>query len=73
MDPEPLNRWAVVGLVVSVLVAVGGLFALPSLLSQGITFNAAFWFLCAVEFVAAVGVAYFVLNLHGDAGFGGGE
>lgn len=66
LDPAPLNRWAVAGLIVSVLVAVSGLFVLPSLLDQGLTFNAAFWFLCGLEFVAAIGVAYFTLNLHDD-------
>jgi hypothetical protein len=63
-DPEPLNTTAVVGLVVSVIVAVAGLFALPTLLGGGLSFGIAFWFLCGVEFVAAIGVIVSVTNLR---------
>jgi hypothetical protein len=68
-DPErkaPLNRTAVAGIFVSAALAVVGLFLLPSLRGLGLSFSQAFWLLCGVEFVAAMGAGYSVLNLHAD-------
>lgn len=60
------NRPALMLLAVSVLVGVAALFALPALQSLGLDFWVAFWGLMAVEFVAAVGVTYAVLQLRTD-------
>jgi hypothetical protein len=63
-EQRPLNRLAVVGLVVSTLVAIVGLFALPALTANGLSFGQAFWSLVAIEFLAALGVAVSVLRLR---------
>jgi hypothetical protein len=60
------NRPAMVLLAVSVLVGIAALFALPTLQSLGLSFWVAFWGLIAVEFLAAVGVTYAVLELRTD-------
>jgi len=54
--PAIPNPWALVGLVVSTGVAAAGLFALPSLVDAGLSVTVAFFILCVVEFLAAVGV-----------------
>ena len=54
-------------LAASVLVGVAALFALPALQSLGLGFWVAFWSLMGIEFVAAVGVTYAVLQLRTDA------
>ncbi|OYR38504.1 hypothetical protein DJ82_11920 [Halorubrum sp. Ib24] len=59
-----LNVRSVVGIVVCFVVAAGALFALPTLQNQGLEFSTAFWLISAVELVTALGIAYFVLNLH---------
>ncbi len=65
-----LNTRSVVGLVVSVVVGVAGLFALPALQEVfGLSFQQAFWPLLAVEFLAFVGVAVSVLRLHEERSF----
>jgi len=64
IDKPPLNRWAVAGLAVSVAIAAGALFVLPWLQSQGISFGVGFWSIVAVEFLAALAVAFFALNLR---------
>ena len=66
-EPEPLNRVAVAGLIGSVAVAVAGLFALPALTDGGLSFWTAFWLLCGVEFVAAVGAGVSILRLRTPA------
>lgn len=63
-EQQPLNRLAVAGLVASTLVAIVGLFALPTLTANGLTFGQAFWSLVALEFLAALGVAVSVLRLR---------
>jgi hypothetical protein len=67
-EQQPLNRLAVAGLVASTLVAIVGLFALPTLRANGLSFGAAFWSLVALEFVAALGVAVSVLRLRNRRG-----
>jgi hypothetical protein len=59
-----LNVRSVVGIVVCFVVAAGALVAMPALRSQGLGFSEAFWLVSAVELVTALGIAYFVLNLH---------
>ena len=67
---QQLNTRSVVGLVVSVMVGVAGLFALPAIRqSFGLSFQQAFWPLLAVEFLAFVGVAVSVLRLHEERSF----
>lgn len=63
-----LNTTSVVGIGVCFLIAAGALFALPTLESSGIGFETAFWIVSAVELVTAVGIIYFVLNLHEERG-----
>jgi hypothetical protein len=63
-EPAPLRTVSVVGIVVSTIVAVVGLFALPTLTASGLTFSTAFWLLCGVELAAALGITVSVLNLH---------
>ena len=60
------NRSATVLLVVSVLVGLASLFALPTLRSFGFSFWVTFWGLIGVSFLAAVGVTYAVLELRTD-------
>ena len=60
------NRPALMLLAASVLVGVAALFALPALRSLGLGFWVAFWGLMGIEFVAAVGVTYAVLQLRTD-------
>jgi hypothetical protein len=61
---ETLNTGALAGLVLSVAVGVAGLFILPALRSVfGLGFQAAFWLVLAVEFLAAVGVSVSILRL----------
>ena len=70
LAPESLNVSALVGLVISVGVAVVGLFILPTLQSVlGLDFFPAFWLTLAIEFVAFVGVAVSVLRLHRERSF----
>ena len=59
-----LNLRSVVGIAVCFVVAAVALFALPVLRSRGIGFDAAFWLIAAVELITALGIAYFILNLH---------
>jgi hypothetical protein len=63
-EPAPLRTISVVGIVVSTLLAVVGLFALPTLTAAGLAFSTAFWLVCGVELAAALGIAISVLNLH---------
>ncbi len=60
------NRPALILLAVSVLVGIAALFALPALQAIGLDFWVAFWGLMGVEFLAAVGVTYAVLELRTD-------
>lgn len=68
LTPPRLNRRAVYGLVASVLVAVVGLFLLPTLREAGWSFRMAFWSLVGLEFLAAVGVGISVLSLYDEDG-----
>ena len=63
-----LNITSVAGIVVCFAVAAAALFALPTLERQGIGFDTAFWIVSAVELLTALGIAYFVLNLHEERG-----
>jgi len=66
VDKPSLNRWAVAGLVVSVAIAAGSLFVLPWLQSQGVSFGFGFWSIVAIEFLAALAVGFFALNIRQD-------
>ncbi|QKY16016.1 hypothetical protein [Halorubrum sp. CBA1229] len=63
-----LNTTSVVGIAVCFVLAVAALFALPTVQSRGVSFDTAFWIVSAVELVTALGIAYFVLNLHEERG-----
>ncbi|PSQ44090.1 hypothetical protein BRD17_04820 [Halobacteriales archaeon SW_7_68_16] len=67
-DDTVTDTGALVGLAVSVIVGVGALFILPFLRSQGLGFFEAFWVAAGLELIAALGVAYYVLNLYVDPG-----
>lgn len=62
--PPALNLWAVAGLAVSVLVAIVGMFVLPSLMDLGLPFSAAFGVVAVAEMGAAFGVVASTLNLY---------
>ena len=64
--PAVLNIWAAVGLAVSFLVGAGGLFVLPWLRTQGLSFGDAFVSVLFVELFAALGVTFFALNLYDE-------
>lgn len=64
--PAVLNVWAAVGLAVSFIVGVSGLFVLPWLRSQGLSFTVAFVGVLFVELVAVLGVTFFALNLYDE-------
>jgi len=59
-----LNTTSAVGIAVCAVFAAVALFSLPTLQNMGLSFTAAFWLTAAVELAAALGIAYFVLNLH---------
>jgi len=63
-----LNTTSVVGIAVCFVLAVAALFALPTVQSRGVGFDTAFWIISAVELITALGIAYFVLNLHEERG-----
>jgi hypothetical protein len=66
-DTEPvavLNITSVVGIGVCFVIAAVALFALPTIESRGVDFTTAFWLVSAVELVTAIGIIYFILNLH---------
>ncbi|WP_186311014.1 hypothetical protein [Halorubrum depositum] len=63
-----LNIGSVVGIGVCAVLAAVGMFALPTLRRYGLGFTAAFWTVSAVELLAAIGIAYFVHNLHEERG-----
>ncbi|WP_280588129.1 hypothetical protein [Halorubrum sp. Boch-26] len=64
-----LNTTSVVGIAVCFVLAVAALFALPTVQARGgVGFDTAFWIISAVELVAALGIAYFVINLHEERG-----
>lgn len=61
------NLRALAGLLISLAIGVGGLFALPALRSGlGLDFGVAFGLVLAIEFVAFIGVAASVLRLYRD-------
>lgn len=59
-----LNTYSVVGIAICAVFAAVALFSLPTLQTFGLSFKTAFWLTAAVELIAALGIAYFVLNLH---------
>ena len=59
-----LNTYSVAGIAICAVFAAVALFSLPTLQTFGLSFKAAFWLTAAVELIAALGIAYFVLNLH---------
>jgi len=63
-----LNTTSVVGIGVCFALAVVALFALPTIEERGVGFETAFWIVSAVELVTALGIIYFVLNLHEERG-----
>jgi hypothetical protein len=65
--PRPLNRLAVVGLVVGGVTGVAGVFALPTLRSQGLSFEAAMVVVAVTEFSAALLAGYSAMRLYGAA------
>jgi hypothetical protein len=58
-----LKTRSVVGLGVCLVVALAGIFLIPTFESRA-GFGVTFWTMAALELLAMVGVAYFVLNLH---------
>ncbi|MDB2236476.1 hypothetical protein [Halorubrum ezzemoulense] len=58
-----LNTRSVVGLAVCLVIALSGIFLIPTFESRA-GFGVTFWTMAAMELLAMVGVAYFVLNLH---------
>ncbi|MEZ3164827.1 hypothetical protein ABNG03_17930 [Halorubrum sp. RMP-47] len=58
-----LNMRSVVGLAVCLVIALSGIFLIPTFESRA-GFGVTFWTMAAMELLAMVGVAYFVLNLH---------
>ena len=64
-QPPAMKTSSVVGLAVCLVVALAGIFLIPSFESRA-GFGVTFWTMAAVELLAMVGVAYFVLNLHDE-------
>lgn len=64
--PASLNRGAVVALVGATIVAVVGLFALPTLRSAGLTFREAFAIVGVAEFGAAVVAGVAAYHLYSE-------
>ena len=62
-EAPPLNTRSVVGLGVCLVIALAGIFLIPTFESRA-GFGVTFWTMAALELLAMVGVAYFVLNLH---------
>ena len=62
-QPPAMKTSSVVGLAVCLVVALAGIFLIPTFESRA-GFGVTFWTMAAVELLAMVGVAYFVLNLH---------
>jgi hypothetical protein len=63
-QPPALNTRSVVGLAACAVVALVGIFLIPSLQGPNGALNARFWTMAALELLAMGGVVYFVLNLH---------
>lgn len=66
LTPSSLNPLAVVGLVLFTILAVVGLFALPTLMNWGASFRWAFAVLVVVEYLAAVGAGASAYLLYDD-------
>ncbi|TKX74010.1 hypothetical protein EXE46_11305 [Halorubrum sp. GN11_10-6_MGM] len=62
-QPPALRTRSVVGLAVCLVTALAGIFVIPTLEGRA-GFGPTFWGMAAMELLAMVGVAYFVLNLH---------
>jgi len=69
IDPDAesqIDRPVLAGIVVLTLAAGAALFGLPALRATGMSFEAAFWSIAAVQLVAALGVAVLVFRVTGD-------
>jgi len=62
-QPPAMNTRSVAGLAVCLVIALSGIFVIPGFESRA-GFGVAFWTMAALELLAMLGVAYFVLNLH---------
>lgn len=62
-QPPVLRTRSVVGLAVCLAIALAGIFVIPGFESRA-GFGVTFWTMAALELLAMLGVAYFVLNLH---------
>jgi len=62
-QPPAMRTQSVVGLAVCLVIALVGIFLIPGFESRA-GFRVTFWTMAAVELIAMLGVAYFVLNLH---------
>ncbi|MFT4931298.1 MAG: hypothetical protein ACI91T_001173 [Natronomonas sp.] len=69
LTPSSLNPLAVVGLILFTILAVVGLFALPTLMTYGVSFRWAFAVLVVVEYLAAVGAGVSAYLLYDDSDF----
>ncbi|WP_182022291.1 hypothetical protein [Haloquadratum walsbyi] len=71
LAPESLNQQALIGLILSVIIGVGGLFALPAIqvLFQ-LQFFPAFTIVLVIELIATAGVVISMFRLHREQHFG---
>ncbi|KOX96494.1 MULTISPECIES: hypothetical protein [Halorubrum] len=63
-QPPVTNTRSVVGLAACAVIALVGIFLIPTLQEPSGGLNVRFWTMVALELLAMVGVVYFVLNLH---------
>jgi hypothetical protein len=63
-QPPAMNTRSVVGLAACAVIALVGIFVIPTLQEPSGGLNARFWTMAALEVLAMGGVVYFVLNLH---------
>jgi hypothetical protein len=71
LAPESLNQQALIGLIVSVIVGVGGLFALPVIQTiLQLQFLPAFSIVLMIELIATAGVVISMFRLHQEQHFG---
>jgi cytochrome c biogenesis protein CcdA len=61
---EGLGLLLVFGIAMTTPFMIAALFALPTLQRLGLGFNTAFWLISAVELATALGIIYFIFNLH---------
>ncbi|WP_303704072.1 hypothetical protein [Haloquadratum walsbyi] len=71
LAPESLNQRALTGLVFSVIVGIGGLFALPVIQTiLQLEFFPAFTVVLLIELIATAGVVLSMFQLHQKQQFG---